>query len=38
MMRRRPVNKKRSARKFRKAVGKTARANVVRPGRGGYRL
>lgn len=38
MMRRRPVNKKKSAKRFRKSIGKTARVNVTRPGRGGYRL
>lgn len=38
-MRRRPVNKGRSARKFRRDVGKTAIANVrAAPMRGGYRL
>lgn len=35
---RRPVNKRRSARKFRKQVGKTKALNVAKPGRGGFRL
>lgn len=35
---RRPVDKKRSARSFRKQVRKTKSANIARPGRGGYRL
>lgn len=37
-MARRPVNKRRSAGKFRKAVGRTKGANMARPGRGGFRL
>lgn len=36
--RRRPVNKARSAGKFRKQVSKTKRLNVAVPGRGGFRL
>ena len=35
---RRPVNKSKSARQFRKQVKKTRAINLVRPGRGGYRL
>jgi len=35
---RRPVNKARSAGKFRKAVSKTHPKNVMKPPRGGYRL
>lgn len=35
---RRPVNKARSARKFRSQVKRTAYKNVVAPGRTGYRL
>lgn len=36
---RRSVNKRRSARSFRKAVGRTKAANVARsPQRGGWRL
>lgn len=38
MARRRPVNKTRSVRKFRKEAKRTASLNVARPGRGGYRL
>lgn len=39
MMRRRPVNKKASAKKFRKQSGTTKRANVAPPpNRGGYRF
>lgn len=39
VMRRRPVSKGRSARKFRKQVTRTKRANVARPpARGGHRL
>lgn len=37
-MARRPVNKARSAGKFRKQVRKTNAKNLARPGRGGYRL
>lgn len=36
--RRRPVNKGKSVRKFKKEAGKTQVANVSRPGRGGFRL
>lgn len=35
---RRGVNKGRSARKFRKHVGRTKRANLNGPNRGGYRF
>lgn len=35
---RRPVNKNRSARDFRKNVRKTKMINLARPGRGGFRL
>lgn len=35
---RRPVNKRRSARSFRKDVRKTRAVNLVAPSRGGYRL
>jgi len=35
---RRPVNKRSSAKKFRRQVGRTHPANVRKPGRGGYRL
>lgn len=38
MAKRRPVRKVRSAREFRKAVRKTKKLNVSRPGRGGFRL
>lgn len=38
VMKRRPVNKSKSASKFRKQVRKTHPANVAKPGRGGYRL
>lgn len=38
MARRRPVNKAKSVRKFRRDAGKTHPANVQRPGRGGFRL
>lgn len=37
-MARRPVNKARSAGKFRKQARKTHPLNVARPGRGGFRL
>lgn len=37
-MHRRPVNKRRSASKFRRSVGKTAIGNLRKPGRGGFRL
>lgn len=37
-MRRRPVNKNKSARSFRKQVRKTRGVNVSSPGRGGFRL
>lgn len=37
-MRRRPVSKGRSARKFRGQVKRTSGVNLKRPGRGGYRL
>jgi len=37
-MHRRPVHKGKSARKFRKAVGKTHPKNLAKPGRGGFRL
>lgn len=37
-MRRIPVNKHRSARKFRKQVGKTKIANMRGPMRGGFRF
>ena len=37
-MHRRPVNKFRSARKFKGQVRKTAAVNMRRPGRGGFRL
>lgn len=37
-MRRRPVNKSRSARSFRKQIKRTQPVNVRAPGRGGYRL
>lgn len=36
--RKKSVNKRSSARKFRKDVGRTKGANVMAPGRGGYRL
>lgn len=36
--RRRPVRKGRSARKFRRDVGRTKAANLAKPGRGGFRL
>lgn len=32
------VNKRRGAKKFRKQVGRTKGANVMQPGRGGFRL
>lgn len=35
---RRPVNKRRDAKKFRKNTVKTKRANIARPMRGGIRL
>lgn len=35
---RRPVNKRKSAGKFRGQVKRTKGINVSRPGRGGYRL
>lgn len=38
LMHRRPVNKRKSSRSFRKAVGKTQPKNLARPGRGGFRL
>jgi len=37
-MKRRPVSKYKSAGKFRKAVGKTAKKNLAQPGRGGFRI
>jgi len=37
-MARRPVQKSRSVRKFRKDVARTRQVNLVKPGRGGYRL
>jgi len=37
-MHRRPVNKGKSARSFRKDVRKTASKNLAKPGRGGFRL
>lgn len=37
-MARRPVNKRRSAGKFRKQVRKTHPANMAKPGRGGFRI
>lgn len=37
-MKRRPVNKFRSAKKFRRHVGRTKKANVMAPMRGGWRL
>lgn len=37
-MARRPVRKGRSARSFRKQVGKTKSVNLAKPGRGGFRL
>lgn len=37
-MRRRPVSKGKSSRKFRKQVRKTKTLNVAVPGRGGFRL
>lgn len=37
-MRRRPVSKGRSARSFRKKVGRTKGANLSRPTRGGIRM
>lgn len=38
-MKRFPVNKQRSAKQFRRSVGKTKRANVAPPpNRGGYRF
>lgn len=37
-MKRRTVHKGKSASKFRRDVRKTQIKNVVRPGRGGYRL
>lgn len=36
--RRRPVNKRQSARKFRKQVAKTQKVNIARPTRGGGRM
>lgn len=35
---RRPVNKARSAKKFRKDAKRTKAVNVLRPARGGYRI
>lgn len=35
---RKPVNRRRGARKFNKQVRKTKTLNVKQPGRGGYRL
>lgn len=35
---RRPVNKGKSARKFRGQVRKTHPANMAKPGRGGFRI
>lgn len=37
-MRRSPVNKQKSAGKFRRQVGRTRGANVAAPMRGGWRL
>lgn len=37
-MKRRPVSKYKSAKKFRKDVGKTSGRNLAQPGRGGFRL
>lgn len=37
-MKRRPVNKGKSARKFRGQVSTTKAQNVKRPGRGGFRI
>lgn len=37
-MARRPVNKARGARKFRKDVKRTRSVNLAKPGRGGFRL
>lgn len=37
-MRRRPVGKNRSARKFRGQVNKTKSINLAKPGRGGFRI
>lgn len=37
-MKRRTVHKGKSARKFRKDVSRTVVKNMVKPGRGGYRL
>jgi len=37
-MARRPVNKSRSVRKFRKEAKRTAKVNMRAPGRGGFRL
>lgn len=37
-MKRRPVNRRRSASKFRKQVGRTKLVNLVQPMRGGIRL
>lgn len=37
-MRRRPVNKSRSARQFRHNIGRTAAVNMKGPMRGGWRL
>lgn len=38
MGKRRPVNKQRSAGKFRAQIKKTKKVNVAKPGRGGFRL
>lgn len=38
IMRRHPVNKSRSARKFRNQVGRTKAANMRGPMRGGFRF
>jgi len=35
---RRPVNKYKSSKSFRKQTSRTASLNVARPGRGGFRL
>lgn len=35
---RRGVNKRRSAKRFRRHVGRTNRKNIMGPNRGGYRL
>lgn len=37
-MARRPVNKRKSSRSFRKQVKRTKGVNMAKPGRGGFRL